>query len=149
MSTSRTDAATTVAANSPRQIAWRRRSVCALLATGACVAAYPAATQAASGSPAAAYCSHLPASKIASIVGGKTAFISAVVVKTTLECGYTAGTAIVALLKEPGLPASSLATRSKAEATALSGFPKGTKVKFSALPALGKTSFSWTATIAG
>jgi hypothetical protein len=149
MSTSRADASTTAAANSSRQIAWSRRTVCALLATGACVAAYPAATQASSGSPAAAYCSHLPASKVASIVGGKAAFKSAVVVKTTLECDYTAGAAIVALLKEPGLPASSLATLSKAEATALSGFPKGTKVKFSALPALGKTSFSWTATIEG
>ena len=149
MSTSRADASTTAAANSSRQIAWSRRTVCALLATGACVAAFPAATQASSGSPAAAYCSHLPASKVASIVGGQAIFKSAVVVKTTLECEYAAGVAIVALLKEPGLPASSLATLSKAEATALSGFPKGTKVKFSALPALGKTSFGWTATIAG
>jgi hypothetical protein len=149
MSTSRADTSTTVVANSPRQIAWPRRSVCALLATGACVAVFPAATQASSGSSAAAYCSHLPASKIASIVGGKVVFNRAAVVKTTLECDYTAGADIVALLKEPGLPASSFATLAKAEATALSGFPPGTKVKFSALPARGKTSFSWTVTIDG
>lgn len=70
------------------------------------------------------------------------------IASTTTRRGWT-GAAIVALLKEPGLSASSLATLAKAEATALSGFPPGTKVKFSALPALGKTSFSWTATIDG
>ena len=149
MSASRTDAATTGRASSDRQVAWRRRNVAALIATGACVAAFPAAPQAASVSPAAAYCSHLPASKVAAIVGGNAVFRSAVAVKTALECEYLAGTAIVVLLKEPGIPASGLATLSKAEATAREGFPPGTKVQFSALPALGKTSFSWSATIEG
>jgi hypothetical protein len=91
----------------------------------------------------------VPASAIASIVGGKAALRIAVAVKTVLECEYTAGTAFVDLMKEPGIPASGLATLAKAEATALKGFPPGTKVKFSALPALSKTSFSWTATIVG
>ena len=75
-------------------------------------------------------------------------FRGAQVVSGTLECDYS-GAAIVGLLKEPGIPAASLATLAKAEATALRGFPKGTHVKFAALPALGKTSFSWTATIDG
>ena len=149
MSASGTDAATTATTNPPQRLAWRRRNVGALLAAGACVAAFPAAPQAASVSPAAAYCSHLPASKIGPIVGGKAVFRGATSVKTALDCEYTAGTAVIVLLKETGIPASGLATLAKAEATALKGFPPGTKVKFSPLPALGKTSFSWTATIEG
>jgi hypothetical protein len=135
-------------ASVPRHARRRLRLAVVLVATGACVGVAPVAALAASSSAAAAYCAKLPATKVTSIVGGKVSFKGAEVVSTTLECQY-AGAAFVTLLKEPGIPAANLATLSKAEATALRGFPKGTHVKFAALPALGKTSFSWTATIDG
>lgn len=132
--------------------AMRRRSrdaLGALAVAGACAVALPAATQASSSSAAASYCAKLPASKVSSIVGSKASFKSPVIVKTTLECEYTAGASFVLLLKEPGIPASGLATRAKAEATAQHGFPAGTKVHFSPAPTLGATAFSWSATING
>ena len=103
---------------------------------------------AAAASPVSTFCAHLPAAKVSSIVGASVAFRSATVVKGTLECEY-AGPVVVVILKEPGLPAAKLATRASAEATAKSGFPAGTRIAFSALPALGASAFSWTATIAG
>jgi hypothetical protein len=148
MTAARTDETNLAVVGSPWHGRRRRRLAGVLLAAGACLVSFPVATLAASSSSAAAYCSHLPAAKVTSILGSKVSFKAAVLVKTTLECEY-AGAAFVTLLKEPGIPAANLATLSKAEATALSGFPKGTKVNFAALPALGKTSFSWTATIEG
>jgi hypothetical protein len=115
---------------------------------GAVLGLAVAGPSAAAASPVSTFCAHLPAAKVSSIVGTGVAFRSATVVKGTLECEY-AGPVVVVILKEPGLPAAKLATRASAEATAKSGFPAGTRIAFSALPALGASAFSWTATIAG
>ena len=103
---------------------------------------------AADATPVASYCARIPVSKVSSDVGTAVVFRSATVIQGTFECEYT-GPVIVVILKEPGIPAAKLATRASAEATARSGFPAGTKIVFSALPALGSSAFSWTATIAG
>jgi hypothetical protein len=131
------------------------RFVRALLGAGFCFAcALPTVAEAsrtsavASASPVSVFCSHIPASKVSAIVGTAVVLKEAEVVKSTLECIYE-GAAIVSIDKEPGIPASKLASLSAAEATAQSGFPAGTKVNFSPLPARGATAFSWTATIDG
>jgi hypothetical protein len=147
MTISHTDGRSDPAA-SPRSARRGLREVAVLLAAGAGLVAVAPALEASAATPAAAYCSPLSASKVSAIVGGAVKFVAAAAVKTSLECEYT-GTSIVTLLKETGIPKSALATRSKAEATALTGFPAGTKVVFSALSALGATGFSWTATIEG
>ena len=134
---------------------WRLRSGVALLAIGFCVVCvlpsgvWASGTSASvSASPVSVFCSHIPASNVSSIVGAPVVLKEAEVVKSTLECIYE-GAEIVSIDKEPGIAASKLASLSAAEATARSGFPAGTKVVFSPLPARGSTAFSWTATIDG
>lgn len=143
---------------SPRHI---RRGAGLLLAAGACltpVAAIFVPVQAATAtqnralltphSAVSTYCAHLPASKVSSTVGATVSLREAIVVKTALECVY-GGTVTVLISKESSMPASELATLAKAEATAAAGFPKGTKLRFSPLPSLSPTAFSWTTTING
>ena len=120
----------------------------ALSLFGAVLGLAVAGPAAAGASPVSTFCAHVPASKVSSAVGTSVVLRSATVVKGTLECEY-AGSVVVVILKEPSIPAAKLATRASAEATARSGFPAGTKIAFSALPALGASAFSWTATIAG
>lgn len=75
--------------------------------------------------------------------------MEAVAVKPTLQCIFEGGPGIVAVDKEPGAPAARGVTLAKAEATATSLFPKGTKVRFSPLPSLSPTAFKWAAVVEG
>ena len=105
MTAARTDETNLAVVGSPWHGRRRRRLAGVLLAAGACLVSFPVATLAASSSSAAAYCSHLPAARVTSILGSKVSFKAAVPVKTTLECEYT-GAAFVTLLKELGIPAA-------------------------------------------
>lgn len=142
---------------------WARRYAGLVLAAGSCVASmvmFPALAGAeqptASGtrSPASTFCSHLPASKVSSIIGSTVSLFQAVLEKTTLECIYLGKAAAsaahpideVVISKEPGIPASQLATRAAAEARIAAESPKGVKLIFTSLPSVGPTAFSWTYT---
>jgi hypothetical protein len=95
---------------------------------------------------AAQWCSHLPASTISSIVGDPVRLAEAYEEKhTTVECIYD-GAVEVLVTKETGIPKADLATRAAAEKSIASGFPKGTKIKFSPLPELGSTAFTFSVT---
>jgi len=132
---------------SPRRRRARvRRAVPLLLATGtlavSVLVAVPngagAQTEAPSGysSAASTYCARIPAARVSSIVGATVALLEAVDVKRMLECIYEGGLGIVGVDKEPGAPSAHGVTLAKAEATAASAFPNGTKVTFSPLPSL-------------
>ncbi len=140
-----------------------RRYAGLVLAAGSCVASlvmFPAlagAEQPATSRPLSAvstFCAHLPASKVSSTIGSTVSLYEAVLEKTTLECiylGKVAATAAhpideVVISKEPGIPASQLATRAAAEARVAALAPKGVKLIFTSLPSVGPTAFSWTYT---
>jgi hypothetical protein len=154
MNASHTEVSKDLSASSPWRCTWGLRAVCGLLGAGfGLMGVLPAAeatsTRAAMrASPVSAFCSRIPASKVSSIVGAAVVLKEAVVVKSVLECIYE-GAVIVAVDKQPGIPAAKLASLAQAEATARTGFPAGTKVTFAALRSLGSTAFSWTATIDG
>jgi hypothetical protein len=98
-------------------------------------------------SSVAAFCAQLPAPRVNAILGTKDSLYEAVIVeKTAFECIYM-GTEEVVISRHPGMPSSELATRAKAEATIAAASPKG--VKFTSLPSLGPTAFSWTYDIHG
>ena len=145
---------------SPRKHRARaRRTAPALVATGTLAVSVlvgvpngvGAQTEAPSGysSAASIYCARIPAPRVSSVVGATVALLEAVDVKPTLECIYEGGPGIVAVDKEPGVPAAHGVTLAKAEATAASAFPKGTKVTFSPLPSLSPTAFKWAALVEG
>ena len=160
-----------------RRRTWARWFTGILVAAGSCVASLavlPATAQAEQRSTAgplraasvlagrssaprsavSTFCSHLPASKVSSVVGTKVSLFEAVLEKTTLECIYFGKVAAsaahpideVVISKEPGIPASQLATRAKAEARVAAESPKGVKLIFTSLPSVGPTAFSWTYT---
>jgi hypothetical protein len=151
-----------------------RRSVGILFAASSCVAALailPATAQAqqhgtagplraasalaghssAPRSAVSTFCAHLPASTISKTLGATVTLLRAVLEKTTLECIYLGKVASVShpidevvISKQPGIPASQLATRAKAEARLAAMSPKGVKLIFTSLPSVGSTAFSWT-----
>ncbi|MGA2805575.1 MAG: hypothetical protein ABSF89_14510 [Acidimicrobiales bacterium] len=141
---------------------WAFRSAGMLLAAGSCavsLAVLPATAQAqlpgrnsTPRSVVSTFCSHLPAAKVSSIVGSTVSLFEAVLKKTTLECIYLGKVAAttahpideVVISKEPGIPASQLATRTAAEARIAAESPKGVKLIFTSLPSVGPTAFSWT-----
>jgi len=140
---------------------WARRSAGMLLAAGSCavsLAVLPATAEAqlpgrsTPRSAVSTLCSHLPASKVSSIIGTRVSLLRAVREKTTLECIYLGKVAATAkhpidevvISKEPGIPASELSTRARAEARVAAESPKGVKLIFTSLPAVGPTAFSWT-----
>jgi hypothetical protein len=100
------------------------------------------------------FCSHLPASKVSSVIGTTVSLLRAVLERTTLECIYLGKVAAsakhpideIVISKEPGIPAFELSTRARAEARVAAETPKGVKLIFTSLPALGPTAFSWTYT---
>jgi hypothetical protein len=95
-------------------------------------------------SAASSFCAHFTASKVSSVVGLKVTLLEAIPEKKTLECIYLSTSAVqVIISREPGIPASELATRAKAEARVKAESPKGVKFTFSSLPSLGATAFSW------
>jgi hypothetical protein len=94
------------------------------------------------GSVASSFCAHFTASKVSSVVGLKVKLLEAIAEKKTLECIYLS-TVQVIISREPGIPASELATRAKAEARVKAESPKGVKFTFSSLPSLGATAFTW------
>ena len=145
---------------SPRRRRARvRRAVPLLLATGtlavSVLVAVPngagAQTEAPSGysSAASTYCARTPTARVSSIVGATVALLEAVDVKRMLECIYEGGLGIVGVDKEPGAPSAHGVTLAKAEATAASAFPNGTKVTFSPLPSLSPAAFKWAAVVEG
>jgi len=139
-----------------------RRSAGMLLAAGSCAASLlilPATAQsqqsgrtATPGSAASNFCAKIPASKVSSTVGTTVSLLRAVLEQTTLECIYFGKTAAsaahpideVVISMQPGIPASELATRAKAEARIAAESPKGVKLIFTSLPSVGPTAFSWT-----
>src|SRR5579862_2883022 len=139
-----------------------RRSAGVLLAAASCAAslvilaapaqAQPSGRTATPSSAAAAFCAKIPAAKVSSTVGTTVSLMQAVLEKTTLECIYFGKTAAsaahpideVVISMQPGVPASALATRAKAEARIAAESPKGVKVIFTSLPSVGSTAFSWT-----
>lgn len=161
MSTSGSALSHTARAPSIRRRAWARRIVGTLIVSGSCsasLAVFPATAKAlqlsATGprSAVSTFCAHLPASKISSIVGATASLFEAVVRNNTLECIYFGKAAAsvtrpiteIVISKEPGIPASQLATRAKAEARVVAESPKGVKLIFTPLPSVGSTAFSWT-----
>ena len=141
--------------------AWAWRSAGMLLAAGSCavsLAIFPATAEAlqpsATGprSTVSTFCAHIPATKVSSIVGTTVSLFEAVVKSNALECIYFGKVAAsvahpideVVITKQPGIPASQLATRAKAEARIAAESPKGVKLIFTSLPSVGSTAFSWT-----
>ena len=79
-------------------------------------------------SAASSFCAHFTASKVSSVVGLKVTLLEAIPEKKTLECIYLSTSAVqVIISREPGIPASELATRAKAEARVKAESPKGTQ----------------------
>jgi hypothetical protein len=99
----------------------------------------------------------MPSAKVSSIVGHSVTLAQPVVEGTTIACLYEGSSGNVTIEKEAGMPASSVATRQKAEAAHKKLFyasqptplPKGTAIDFSPLSALGSTAFYWTGVIVG
>lgn len=143
---------------------WALRSAGMLLAAGSCAVslAFLPATAVAQlpgristpRSAVSTFCSHLPVSKVSSVIGTTVYLYRAVLEKTTLECIYFGKVAAsskhpideVVISKEPGIPASELSSRARAEARIAAEAPKGVKIIFTSLPAVGPTAFSWTYT---
>jgi hypothetical protein len=133
-----------------------------LLAAGSCAAsllvlpvmaqAQPSGRTATPGSTVSSFCAKIPASKVSSTIGTTVSLTQAVLEKTTLECIYFGKTATstthpideVVISMQPGIPASELSTRTKAEARVAALSPKGVKLIFTSLPSVGSTAFSWT-----
>jgi hypothetical protein len=86
---------------------------------------------------------------VSSVARARVKFLEAVVVGPSLDCVYEGPGGIVAIDEAPGVPAVDRATLARAEALTAKSLPKGTKIRFSALPSLGPTAFSWTAAIEG
>lgn len=91
----------------------------------------------------------MPSSKVSSIVGWTVVSNAPVVKGSILACIYAGSAGNVSIEKETGLLASDLATLSKAEEMAKAIFPKGTRITFTPLTALGYTSYYWTAVLGG
>ncbi len=161
MSTSRAAMSHTASTIPIRRRAWARRSAAMLLAAGSCavsLAVFPATAEAlqpsATGprSTVSTFCAHIPATKVSSIVGATVSLFEAVVKSNTLECIYfgkapasvTHPIDEVVISKQPGIPASQLSSRAKAEARIAAESPKGVKLIFTSLPSVGSTAFSWT-----
>ncbi len=142
---------------------WAWRSAGILLAAGSCalsLAIFPSTAEAlqpsATGprSTVSTFCAHIPATMVSSIIGATVSLFEAVVKSNTLECIYfgkapasvTHPIDEVVISKQPGIPASQLATRAKAEARVAAESPKGVKLIFTSLPSVGSTAFSWTYT---
>jgi len=141
-----------------------RRSAGILLVVGSCavsLAVLPATAEAQLAgristprSAVSTFCAHLPASKVSSIIGTTVSLFRAVLEKTTLECIYFGKVAAsakhpideIVISKEPGIPALELSTRARTEARVAAETPKGVKLIFTSLPAVGPTAFSWTYT---
>jgi len=139
-----------------------RRSAGMLLAAGSCAASLvilpataqgqPSGRTATPSSAASTFCAKIPAAKVSSTIGTTVSLEQAVLEKTTLECIYFGKTPAsaahpideVVISMEPGIPASELATRAKAEARIAAESPKGVKLIFTSLPSVGSTAFSWT-----
>ena len=123
-----------------------------LLILAAVAQAEPSGRTATPGSSVASFCAKIPAAEVSSIIGTTVSLTQAVLEKTTLECiyfGKTVATAAhpideVVISMQPGIPASELATRAKAEARLTAMAPKGVKLIFTPLPSVGSTAFSWT-----
>jgi hypothetical protein len=133
-----------------------------LLAAGSCAApllilpataqAQPSGRTATPGSAVSSFCAKIPASKVSSTIGTTVSLSQAVLEKTTLECIYFGKTAAsathpideVVISMQPGIPASELSTRARAEARVAAESPKGVKLIFAPLPSVGSTAFSWT-----
>jgi hypothetical protein len=124
-------------------------SSCAVLAFEFAPSAAEAVVSVPHSSAASAYCARLPATKVSSVVGWTVTFTDADVKGSIFACLYQGSTGNVTIEKETGLPASDLATRGDAEAMTQAMFPKGTKITFTPLSALGPAAFYWTAVIGG
>jgi hypothetical protein len=145
----------------------RGRSAAILLAAGSLAAALsvlPAASSAQqhsfgraggassalgrAASGASGFCAKLPASKVSSTIGASVTLFEATVEKGSLECIYM-GPEQVVVSKHPNIPASKIATRTKAEQLLTSESPKHVKISFASLPSVGATAFSWSYVLNG
>jgi hypothetical protein len=117
-----------------------------VLASGVCAAGARAALI--EGSSVSSFCARLPASKVSSAVGAKVVLREATVSHGALECIYF-GTEEVVISMHPGLPASEVSSRTKAEQFLAGESPKGVKFTFGALSSIGPTAFSWTYVLNG
>lgn len=114
-----------------------------------------AANLEAHASSASAYCAGMPASKVSAIVGWSVTLSDELVHGSTLVCLYQGSAGTVTLEKETGIVASTIATRSKAEAAHKKLFyasqphplPAGTTISFTAATALGPLAFYWNGVI--
>jgi hypothetical protein len=99
------------------------------------------------GTVLSAYCAHFTAAKISSAVGSTVVVLETKVEKTafgtTYECIFMGSVGEINISREPGIPASQLATRAKAEARVVAEAPKGVKFTFAPLASFGPTAFSW------
>ncbi|MFI5035107.1 MAG: hypothetical protein ACHQFZ_02755 [Acidimicrobiales bacterium] len=100
-------------------------------------------------SAASTFCGKLPVTKVSAILQTPFRFFEATEVKSTLECIYfgkvatsTRGTEVV-ISKQLRMPASQVATLRAAEKRLASESPRDVKLVFTALPAVGRTAFSW------
>jgi hypothetical protein len=93
-----------------------------------------------------AFCSRLSLAKVGSIVGGSVTLLETTDKGKIIACIFSGAAGTVSIETETGLPTSST---SGAEKTAKANFPAGLKIKFAAVPSIGSTSYSWSATIAG
>ena len=133
---------------------WARRSAVSLAVLPATAEGQLPGRISTPRSAVSTFCAHLPASKVSSIIGTTVSLFRAVLEKTTLECIYFGKVAAsakhpideIVISKEPGIPAFELSTRARAEARVAAETPKGVKLIFTSLPALGPTAFSWTYT---
>lgn len=91
----------------------------------------------------------MTAARVASIIGWTVTFNDAVDKGPTLACLYEGSVGNVTIEKESGIPASSFSTLAKAESGTRASFPKGTRISFFPLSALGPRAFFWTAVIGG
>ena len=99
------------------------------------------------GSAISAFCDHFPVKTVSSVVGANEHLLEAVIENSSYECilfGATATGWEVIISMRPGIPAAEIATLKAAEARVAAESAKGAEVIFTALPAIGKTAFSWT-----
>lgn len=96
-----------------------------------------------------ALCSRLSLAKVGSIVGGSVTLLETTDKGKIIACIFSGAAGTVSIETETGLPTSSTSSLSGAEKTAKANFPAGLKIKFAAVPSIGSTSYSWSATIAG
>lgn len=99
------------------------------------------------GSAISAFCAHFPTSTVGSIVGAKEFLFEEVIKNSSYECIFEPTSASgweVIITMRPKMPPAEVATLKAAEAYLAAQQPKGVKILFTALPALGPTAFSWT-----